>query len=311
MLATENGAGNSCAKKGKGRISMKKTIALGLAAALLLALPACGSGGGELAPFTKNYDSAEELTDMLIAHYTGSDEQLRAIEKNTAIHHFFSEDEADNQIARTLYAAKQDADQQEHNDRYGITDDMSQEEIMAIEAGEVPAEENEAVERQGADYSGADIYSLYAVCNEDSQWYNTLAIGDGPAPLMLFGLSSPYFSYTAYGDLSYAAIADGIRDFFKDPQSVTVEDVTLYPALLDDPDALQFSAPMKFAMVITVRAANDFGAYSSGDYLFLFSGRSYSLDGPFTWDGLSSPRYLDRLGFQSGGWSLPDLETAG
>ena len=107
------------------------------------------------------------------------------------------------------------------------------------------------------------------------------------------------------------AIADGIRDFFKDPQSVTVEDVTLYPALLDDPDALQFSAPMKFAMVITVRAANDFGAYSSGDYLFLFSGRSYSLDGPFTWDGLSSPRYLERLGFQSGGWSLPDLETAG
>ena len=47
------------------------------------------------------------------------------------------------------------------------------------------------------------------MCNEDSQWYNTLAIGDGPAPLMLFGLSSPYFSYAAYGDLSYAAIADG------------------------------------------------------------------------------------------------------
>ncbi len=284
------------------RLHIKDLTVLCSAAALLFCLSSCSSG--ELAPFSKNYESAEELTDMLIANYDGSEAQLKALKKNTAIHHFFTPEEADNQIARTLYSAKETADRQEAESTAGMTED----EIMAAGLTSPSDGESESDPVESVSYSGMDIYNLYAVCSPDSQWYSTLAIGDGPTPLMLFGLHSPYFSYETYGDLSYSAITDGIRDFFQDPQSVTLESVTLYPALLEDEDALRFPAPMKFAMVATVRAANGFGAYSSQDYLFIYNGRSYALDGPFEWNGLFSPSYLERLGFQSGGWPYANLE---
>ena len=87
------------------RLHIKDLTVLCSAAALLFCLSSCSSG--ELAPFSKNYESAEELTDMLIANYDGSEAQLKALKKNTAIHHFFTPEEADNQIARTLYSAKE------------------------------------------------------------------------------------------------------------------------------------------------------------------------------------------------------------
>lgn len=99
-----------------------------------------------------------------------------------------------------------------------------------------------------------EIYDLYAACNE-STWYNMLILDDG-SPLGLYGTD---------GRPTLKRIAKGIKNSFKDPESVSVTEADIRWKQQDEGSEILNSR--EFMVVATVRATNSFGAYITNQYM--------------------------------------------
>ena len=149
---------------------MKKTLAICLLLMMTISLTACSSITNlitptptptptasptpTVVPLSNHYNTAEELVKDLV-QINDYKKILNALAKNTDVHHFFSQSEANNKIWELIMT-----------------------------------EFNNGLPGYGLSY--CNIYCMYAVCNGNSRWFDALNING--QPFAVYGAETEYAS---------------------------------------------------------------------------------------------------------------------
>lgn len=102
-------------------------------------------------------------------------------------------------------------------------------------------------------------YDIYAACNDDSRWFDALNIGGRPFEV---------YSSRFHTKFPRSRIVEKIKDKFIDPESVSIiENLNVFTSALEREDSPLFPTPLRYRIVVTVRATNAFGGYVTQGYL--------------------------------------------
>ena len=218
--------------KEKGEINMKKRIIFLMLVAILTAtLCACATQEEDSAPhpLSANFQTEDELVEALVAFFSSDNWHYETVEEIT---------EEANAVREVLTAN------------------------TAIHHYFQESDEAIALAQRLWASIDDETFLVFDACNT-TEWY--IGIAENETEANTSSQVRPlFFGAWHYNRPTFDTVADGIRDNFKDPLSVSVLSGEW---LFIEPVDGYFEGPLQYVGIVNVRATNSFGGYLTKEYV--------------------------------------------
>lgn len=209
----------------------KRIIFLILVVILTATLCACGTQKEDSAPhpLSANFQTEDELVEALVAFFSSDDWHRETVEEMTKEANAVREVLTANTAIHHYFQESDEAIALAHRLWASIND---------------------------------ETFLVFDACNT-TEWY--IGIAENKTEANTSSRVWPlFFCVWNYNRPTFDTVADGIRDNFKDPLSVSVLSGEW---LFIEPVDGYFEGPLKYVGIVNVRATNSFGAYLTQEYV--------------------------------------------